>query len=309
MLKNRSITLKFTLVFILSIFLVGLAYFFLLRNVYEAQLLSQARTTADHVEAFGAWVSKHGRLWTKDDPSSFLGELKVVEADSLSNGGTPKSAVFYSKNPALAQREFSEVVAASDSHARFRMTSDNYMNPLNKPDGFESRAIDFVKAQRVNEYARLEGGVYRYARAVIHKESCISCHGSPDAAPREVTDKYGTERGFGFQAGDVAGVISVSLPAEPLSETFYRLIGPVEIGLLAAAFLIAYLYIRFGVVKPVQQLTNVANQLSTGRDAQVLDEDISQRSSNEIDQLKLSVNRLRNSMQIAIRQMRERERG
>lgn len=309
MLKNQTIAFKFTLVFIVSVLLVGLAYFYLLRNVYETQLLNQARTTADHVEAFGAWVSKHGRVWAKDDSSSYLGELEVVEAASLNNGATPRTAVFYSKNPALAQREFSEVVAASESHARFRMTSDNFMNPLNTPDAFEASAIDFVRQQGVDEYSRLEGGVYRYARAVIHKESCISCHGTPDAAPREVTARYGTERGFGFKTGDVAGVISVELPVEPLSATFYQLIGPVEIGLLVAAFLIAYLYIRIGVVKPVQRLTNIANELSTGRDATVLERDVDQNSRNEIDQLKLSVNRLRNSIQIAIRQMREKDRG
>lgn len=308
MLKNNTITLKFTLVFIVSILLVGFAYFLLLRNVYESQLLNQARTTADHVEAFGAWVSKHGRLWAKDDPSSFLGELQVVEAASL-NSGTPKTAVFYSKNPALAQREFSEAVAASESHARFRMTSDNFMNPLNKPDAFEARAINIVKQERVDEYAQLIGSTYRYARAVIHAESCISCHGSPDAAPREVTVKYGALNGFGFKAGDVAGVISVELPAEPLSATFFRLIGPVEIGLVALAFLIAYLYIRVGIVRPVQELTDIANKLSTGQDEAVLKKDVSQKSRNEIDQLRLSVNRLRNSIQIAIRHMREKNKG
>lgn len=303
MLRNTSISLKFTLVFIVSIVLVGLAYLQLLRNIYEAQLLNQARTTADHVEAFGAWVSKHGRVWTRDESTSFLGKLEVVEADSLAQGN-PKSDVFYSKNPALAQREFSEVVAASDSHARFRMTSDNFMNPLNKPDGFEARAIRFVKQHKVDEYTQLTGGVYHYARAVIHKDSCISCHGSPAAAPREVTERYGTQNGFGFKAGDVAGVISVSLPAEPLSATFVRLVGPVEIALVVLAFLIAYLYIRVGIVRPVQQLTETANKLSTGRDAPVLVEGVSQKSRNEIDQLKLSVNRLRSSMQIAIRHLR-----
>ncbi|MFZ0487021.1 MAG: DUF3365 domain-containing protein [Arenicellales bacterium] len=303
MLRNSSISLKFTLVFMVSIVLVGLAYLLLLRNIYEAQLLNQARTTADHVEAFGSWVSKHGRVWTKDDPSSFLGKLEVVDAASLRDG-TPKTEVFYSKNPALAQREFSEAVAASNSHARFRMTSDNFMNPLNKPDAFEAHAIRFVRQQNVEEYHELKSGVYRYARAVIDKPSCISCHGSPDAAPKEVTDRYGTENGFGFKAGDVAGVISVTIPAEPLSATFFRVVGPAEVALVVLAFLIAYLYIRVGVVKPVQELTQTANQLSTGRDAPVGAEGVSQKSRNEIDQLRLSVNRLRNSMQIAIRHLR-----
>jgi hypothetical protein len=37
MLRNSSISLKFTLVFMVSIVLVGLAYLLLLRNIYEAQ--------------------------------------------------------------------------------------------------------------------------------------------------------------------------------------------------------------------------------------------------------------------------------
>lgn len=305
MLKNSSVTFKFTLIFIVSILLVGIAYMYLLRNIYEAQLQSQARTVADHVEAFGAWVSKHGRLWAKDDPSSFLGELEVVEASSLKDpSSSPRTAVFYSKNPALAQREFSEAVADSESHARFRMTSDNYMNPLNQPDAFESNALSIIKEQNLKEYSQLFEGTFRYARTVVHEQSCISCHGTPEAAPREVTAKYGTKNGFGFKAGDVAGVISVQLPAEPLTATFLRFIGPVEIILIIVAFSIAYLYIRVGIVKPVQKLTQVAEKLSTGQDEPMSVESLNQKSSNEIDQLTLSVYRLRNSMQLAIKRMR-----
>jgi len=307
MLKNATITFKFTLVFILAVLLVGLAYFFLLRNMYEAQLLSQAQTTADHVEAFGDWVSRHGRVWVKDDASSYLGTLEVVEAGSLGAGaGEPARAVFYSKNPALAQREFSEAVEESDSHVRFRMTSDNVMNPLNEPTPFESEAIAFVKQNEAEEYTRLAAAGYQYARAIRHKESCIACHGSPEDAPREVITKYGTENGFGFKTGDVAGVISVMIPTDPLSTMFGRLMRPLEIGLVVLAFLVAYLYVRIGVVKPLQQLTETTNKLSMGEEGHTLVQNVDQSSSNEIDQLRLSVNRLYNSMRIAMQRMRDK---
>lgn len=306
MLKQRPISTKSTLIFIVSILLVGLAYYFLIRNVYETQLLSQARTTADYVEAFGAWVSKHGRIWAKDDASSFLGSLEVVEAESIKKGAGPlRKAVFYSKNPALAQREFSEAVAASNSHARFRMTSDNYMNPLNRPDRFEAQAIDYVKLQGVKEYAKLYDGAYRYARAVIHKETCINCHGSAETAPKEVAIKYGTLRGYGFRAGDVAGIISVKLPVKPLGTALLHMLGWVEAGLILAAFLIAYVYVRFGIVKPVQQLTDMANKLSTGQNVAIMIDDIDRNSSSEIDQLSLSLNRLRLSLLLAVRRLRK----
>lgn len=73
--------------------------------------------------SIGSWVSQYGRVWVKDNNASYLGELTVVPTGSES--GSTEPVHFYSKNPALALREFSETVARSKTPAQFRMTSDN----------------------------------------------------------------------------------------------------------------------------------------------------------------------------------------
>lgn len=90
-----------------------------------------------------------------------------------------------------------------------------------------------------------------------------------------------------------------------VSHFFHLMIlGPVEVGLVILAFLIAYLYMRLGIIKPVQRLTETTDKLSLGEEVAGVARNISKGSRNEIDQLRLAINRLRNSMQIAIHQRR-----
>jgi hypothetical protein len=122
-----SIATRFTLVFSFSLALIAGAFYLILNRVYLGELKSQAATVADNVDAFGTWVAQYGRVWVKEDDRSYLGHLPLLQADEGATGapGALKTVNFYSKNPALAQREFSEVVARSGSPAKFRLTSHN----------------------------------------------------------------------------------------------------------------------------------------------------------------------------------------
>ena len=89
----------------------------------------------------------------------------ATRACSSPRNGTPEGTVpppgakltpvdFYSKNPALAQREFSEAVERSPSPSKFRLTSHNVMNPNNKPDAFEDGALREIRDRGLKEYYR-----------------------------------------------------------------------------------------------------------------------------------------------------------
>ena len=126
MLVSRSITTQFTLIFVLALLLVVGSFYLVLDSVYRIELKSQAETVADNVDAFGSWVSQYGRVWVKDDNKSFLGQVTLASLPADAGAAVAQSPPdlwhFYSKNPALAQREFSEVVEKSSSPAKFRMT-------------------------------------------------------------------------------------------------------------------------------------------------------------------------------------------
>jgi len=162
--------------------------------------------------------------------------------------------------------------------------------------------------ERIDQvFARYVGPIaaYRYARKIVHAESCIACHGDAAAAPKDVIERYGSERGYGFKAGDVAGVISVTLPMEPLLAASFKVLGPLEIGLIVLAFVILYLFVHFGVVRPIKKLTQDAEAISVGKPVDLDVTKIPQNSRNELVQLMFAIARLRTSVELAISRMKQ----
>jgi HAMP domain-containing protein len=307
MLARMSITTQFTLVFLVALGLIGGASWLILDRIYLNQLKSQAETVADNVDAFGNWVAQYGRVWVRDDDRSYLGHLGLLQPDDLA--ATPPKVTevnFYSKNPALAQREYSEVVEKSASPSKFRLTSHNVMNPGNKPDAFEQGALKRIRDGGLKEYYELMPGGFRYARTVYHKASCIVCHGDPNAAPNDVKVRYGTQNGFGFKEGDVAGIISVRLPARSFWDVALDVVGIWQLLMIVAAFAIALVFIRYAVVRPIRRLTLATQQISLGKNADLGASKIYPKSGNELDQLALATERLRLSINMAIARLTKR---
>ena len=304
MLMNRSITTQFTIVFIVALLLVVGSFFLVLESVYKNELKSQAETVADNVDAFGSWVSQYGRVWVRDDNKSYLGQVTLVSAPDAAGVGAPGDVWhFYSKNPALAQREFSEVVEKSSSPAKFRVTSHNFMNPVNKPDAFEAKALDRIRANHLPEYSEMFPDSFRFARTLYVKASCLACHASAENAPADVKIRYGTERGFGFKEGEVAGIISVRLPVRSFWKVTSDVVGPLQIALLVSAFVVAVLFIQFAVVRPIKRVTRAAERISVGQQADLGAAGLQRTSGNEIHQLILATERLRASLVLAMQRL------
>jgi HAMP domain-containing protein len=304
MFSRLSITAQFALIFLLALGLIGGASWMILDRIYLSQLKSQAETVADNVDAFGNWVAQYGRVWVRDDDRSYLGHLGLVQPDDL-NATPPKvtQVNFYSKNPALAQREYSEVVERSASPSKFRLTSHNVMNPGNKPDAFEAAALQRIRDGGLKEYYELLPGGFRYARTVYHKASCIVCHGDPNTAPNDVKVRYGTQNGFGFREGDVSGIISVRLPARSFWDVAHEVVGIWQLLMLLAAFAIAMVFIRYAVVVPIRKLTMATQQISVGKPADLGASRISPKSANELERLALATERLRLSINMAMKRL------
>ncbi len=219
-------------------------------------------------------------------------------------GGAPGDVWhFYSKNPALAQREYSEVVEKSSSPAKFRVTSHNFMNPVNKPDAFEARALERIRANHLAEYSEMSPDSFRFARTLYVKASCLACHASAENAPADVKTRYGTEHGFGFKEGEVAGIISVRLPVRSFWKVTADVVGPLQIGLLVSAFLISVLFIQFAVVRPIKRVTRAAERISVGQQADLGAAGLQRTSGNEIHQLILATERLRASLALAMQRL------
>ena len=115
-------------------------------------------------------------------------------------------------------RAIMELVNEEIEDFSYRRVSVNARNPDYEAEGLEREMITyFSDNQHIDEWHKIiekEDGSRFFMRfqPVVFKESCMHCHGSPEDAPLKILENYGDQRGFNRQVGDVAGVISVSLP-------------------------------------------------------------------------------------------------
>lgn len=294
--RRQSISAKYGLVFVVTVVLIVAAVLAGFQNLKTSVLRNEARAVATQVVAFRAWISNAGMVWTKGLPKDFH--------DFLAKHGEEGGTVFYGKNPALATRELSTIVNKTSLRATFRVTSDQYRNDANAPDYFESDAIQKVKANR--ELAFVEGydqGSYRYVEPVMVQEACLKCHGDPANAPREVIEKYGDKKAFGYKVGDVRGVISVKLPDLTLGDVLPTMANPLTITLLILAVSINFLFTRYGLIRRMRNLTESAEAISEGDLERELKYTKPATSKDEIDHLYHAVHLLRNSMNIAMQRI------
>jgi hypothetical protein len=228
----------------MMLFVGGLASgaWWLSESLVLRQTVSEGRTVADMVENIGRWASQYGGVHVRTVgtnakiPGNFLtrsvyapsgADNQVLQGSKVESAAAEREALerveaYHWKNPALIQREVADVISASGSKARYRLTARTVLNKNNAPDAFESEALDAVQAAAnakpdapgAQEYWRVSGNRLLYARSVVAQPSCLRCHDKPDSAPEFIRTnaQFNGGGGYGYVAGKPAGLISVSVP-------------------------------------------------------------------------------------------------
>jgi len=221
---------------------LGAASWWLSESLVLNQTISESRTVADMAENIGRWASQYGGVHVRTQgaaakiPGNFLTRSVYsmsgadndvlqgsrVEAAVAERNALERIEAYHWKNPVLVQREVADVITASGSKARYRMTARTVLNKNNAPDAFEREALDAVQtaankkadASTAQEYWRVSGGRLLYARSVVAQASCLRCHDNPDNAPEFIRTnaQFNGGGGYGYVAGKPAGLISVSVP-------------------------------------------------------------------------------------------------
>jgi PAS domain S-box-containing protein len=170
---------------------------------YEEQLLiNQASTHFDDQLKTRAWNAKHGGVYVYpidvQEPNPYLHNNTIRDENN---------ATLIRINPAWMTRQLSEL--SEENGYRFRITSLNPLNPKNKANGFEEKALRHIIDNNETSYYRFdkENKRFNYMGALITTASCLECHAHQ-----------------GYKIGDIRGGISISLKSEKHYENKERII-------------------------------------------------------------------------------------
>ena len=130
------------------------------------------------------------------------------------------------------------------------------------------------------------------------------CHGNPDEAPSEITTTYGTTSGFGWESGSVVGASVVGVPLGNINSVVLKrslIIISILTLLFGLILLIVNRLVRRIIIKPVLEITSIANDVSRGK----LDKTFSLSKNNEIGDLAQSFELMRRSLLMAMKRLKE----
>ena len=188
------------------------------------------------------------------------------------------------------------------------------LNPTNPNDRASDWEADLIHEFRNNaerkelvvERDTPTGPMLNLARPLgIYNETCLTCHGRVEDAPKTMTDIYGVNNGFGWKLGEIIGAQIVTVPmALPLERaratftTFMILLGGVFLLLLV----LLNILLHFVVIRPVKRISTLATEVSMGK-ADV--PEYIKPGSDEIASLSQSFNRMRLSLESAMKMLGE----
>lgn len=162
----------------------------------------------------------------------------------------------------------------------YRRVAINARNPNYEAEEREREMISyFSENPAIDEWHGIvdhnENKYFMRFKPIYFESSCSNCHGTPQDAPTQITERYGNKRGFYRSPGEVFGVISVGLPVD-LNLTQIK-----EIAIIAFFGVIPSLLILYGIISIffnrfiVQNIQNVLNifrdNLKDEQDLELLD--------------------------------------
>ena len=200
-------------------------------------------------------------------------------------------------------------------HSKF--SDYSYREAALNPTNLEDRATDW-EADMINDFRahpekqeivlRREtpmGMMLNLARPLVNKQRCMACHSTPEAAPKSMVALYGTQAGFGWRLNEVIGAQIVSVPmAVPAARAakVRNLFLIVYVGIFVLLAVFMNLLLGAVVIGPIDRIAATAEAVSMG-ESQAPEFQV--KGKDEIGRLASSFNRMRRSLQEAIRMLDE----
>lgn len=193
--STRTLMLLWSAVVALSLGLTLYSH----QTSYVKSLYGEAASIHAMDMEYRNWVIHSGGVYVpitdKVQPSHWLSN--VPERDVTTPGGQHLTLL----NSSYAVRLVHEGLAEGGSVVRGHIASLNPINPSNKADAWERKALEAF-SQGATEWAssdvQADGKTYyRYMKPMVTEETCLKCHAQ-----------------YGDKLGDIRGGVSISLPVD-----------------------------------------------------------------------------------------------
>lgn len=295
MFKNLKLVPKFNLllilVFIGGIFISGAALSRVLQQKAQDEVTSKALILIETMNSVRDYTSSH--------------------VNPLLSPSLETEPVFIPETvPAFSATEVFANLRKNEEYKSF-FYKEATLKPTNlrdKADSFETKLINRFQSEptkkEISDFRILPAGkVFYIARPLaIKKQSCLRCHSTPEAAPKSQLATYGTENGFGWKLNEIVATQIISVPANEVFESAHRslsLVMGILIGIFAIVVLLVNFLLKKAVIQPIKQMAKVAQAVSIGE----LNSDFEQNSNDEIGALALAFNRMKSSLEIAMKML------
>ncbi|WP_204137230.1 DUF3365 domain-containing protein [Halomicronema sp. CCY15110] len=299
-LKNlqlgQKFTLLLTLVFLGGVLASGVALSSVLNRGTQGQLTTNALMLMETMNAIRGYTSE---------------QVQPEIADRLDEEFLPESV------PAYSAREVFETFRLNPNYSDF-FYKEATLNPTNLRDKADAFETELVNSFRANPNSASEvsgfrstpaGDLYYIARPIkITQQSCLECHSTPAAAPASMIERYGSENGFGWELDEIVGAQMISVPAERVVQAARQslvLILGIFIVAFAVAIVLVNLWLKRFVVKPLNRMAMVAEAVSMGD----TEAEFTQDSQDEVGKLAEAFNRMRLSLQMAMKRLERYREG
>lgn len=254
---GTQFTLLLTLIFVGGIILSGITLSSAMQGKAEDEITTKAEILTQTMNAVRSYTSDHVAPLLKEDletTPTFISEVV----------------------PAYSAREVFQNFRAQPEYEDFSY-KEATLNPTNlddKADGFEARLVEQFRAQpdlaKLSGYRNVSGReLFFTARPMpVSAASCLQCHSRPEVAPRSQIASYGDQNGFGWQLGDVVAAQTIYVPSASVfakGRQYLVLTMGIFISVFTMLSLLISQLLKRRVIRPVKQLTTIAQSLTAGR--------------------------------------------
>lgn len=233
---NNGLLGSLFLILLVIIFIIVVLFFKLEKNKQEFEghltqdILHNAIDNFDNIMLARTWNASFGGVYVKAKdgmkPNIYLHD-NTVHSDN--------NETLVRINPAWMARQMSEIANKGENHY-YKITSLKPINPVNKPDAFETEALEYFENNKNELYYwqfKKSGDViekFNFMGSLKVVESCLPCHAEQ-----------------GYKVGDIRGGIRISVPTDDYSQgmSFIQKENNHMKGLVLIAGLIIFLLISF----------------------------------------------------------------